>query len=534
MAVTAPAGIRDVDVVVIGSGAGGLAAATHLAVAGRRVLVVEARDVPGGHISALRRGGYSFDIGLHFTVAGEARRYLEPLGVDVEFRDYDPAANFRLDTPGVDLALPPGLDALREQLALAFPGEIPAIDAFLGTVRELDAAMAEVQHRPGLLELPTLPWRARSLLRHARTSLRSYLDTLHVSPGLAAALTIHLGTLAVEPTRVSLVAYAAAFALWTRGVSYPEGGAQRITDGMLDSLHRHGGAVLTGHEVTEVLVTGRQVRGVRVAPARYDTASEDSYEILAPVVVAAGDLRSTVLDLVPEDALPSRLLHRVRSAELPLPLAGMFLVLDRDLRAEGQKATVRYVSDGADGDRAWAALRHGRPAPPVGVMLSPASLVDPGNTALCRPGQTNLQLITVASPNHRYWGIEPGVPTGARYVARKRELRDRLLALAGRVVPGIESSIAFEETFTPLAEERWMRVSGGQSYGLALTPGQLMLRIGPGTPLHGFFLAGAATRSGGGLVGTLAGGAAAAAAVLGVAEHELLALRPQRPLAPVG
>lgn len=533
MAVTAPAGLRDADVVVVGSGPGGLSAATHLAVAGRRVLVVEARDVPGGHLTALRRGGYSFDIGLQYTVAEDAQRLLAPLGLDLAFRDYDPAMNFRVVLPGADVAVPQGLAGFREQLLLAFPGERDAVDAFAGTVRELAAAARGLQRRPGVLGIPTLPWRARSLVRHARSTLGSYLDSLHASPQLKAVLGLHVTTMGTEPARLSLVAYTLVLDHYLQGASYPEGGAQRVTDGLVDELHRHGGAVLTGHEAIQILVSGQQVRGVRVARTGYDTPSETSFDVLAPVVVAAGDLRRTVLELVPEGALPERVVRRVRGAELPLPVAGMFLVLDRDLRAEGLPVAGQHLLEDPDVDRAFAALRHGQEPPSVGVTLCPTSLVDPTNGMLCGPGQTNLQLLTVSSPSHRYWGVEPGAPAGARYAARKRALRDRLLGLADRLVPGIEDSVAFEETFTPLAEERWMRVSGGQAYGLAFTPAQLMARPGPKTSLRGLFLAGAATRTGHGLVGTLAGGAAAAAAVLGIPEHELLARRPQRALTSV-
>ncbi|MGN6334330.1 MAG: phytoene desaturase family protein [Motilibacteraceae bacterium] len=531
MAVPTPAGLRDADVVVIGSGSGGLSAATHLAVAGRRVLVVEARDVADGHLTALQRGGYSFDVGLQFTVAREAQHLLAPLGLDIAFRDYDPAMNFRVVLPGADVAAPRGLPGFREQLLLAFPGERDTVEAFLRTVRELEAAMRGLQQHPGVLGLPALPWRARSLLRHARSTLGGYLDALHASPQLKAVLGLHVVTMGTEPARLSLVAYAVVLSHYLQGASYPEGGAQRIADGLVHELHRHGGAVLTGHEVTQILVSGKQVRGVRVSPTGYDSASETSFDVLAPVVVAAGDLRRTVLELVPDGALPERVVRRVRSAELPLPVAGMFLVLDRDLRAEGVPVAGQHVLEDPDVDRAFAALRHGQQPPAMSLTLCPTSLVDPTDAALCAPGQTNLQLLTISSPSHRYWGVEPGAAAGARYAARKRELRGRLLGLADRLVPGIEDSLAFEETFTPLVEERWMRVSGGQSYGLAFTPSQLMSRPGPKTSLRGLFLAGAATRTGHGLVGTLAGGAAAAAAVLGIPEHELLARRPQRALA---
>ncbi|MGB7979824.1 MAG: FAD-dependent oxidoreductase [Candidatus Nanopelagicales bacterium] len=61
------AGLTDYDVIVIGAGPGGLRAAAHLANAGRRVLVIDAGDHVGGHMSAFTHAGYEFDIGLHYT-----------------------------------------------------------------------------------------------------------------------------------------------------------------------------------------------------------------------------------------------------------------------------------------------------------------------------------------------------------------------------------------------------------------------------------------------------------------------------------
>ena len=51
------------DVVVIGSGIGGLVTASQLAVKGARVLVLERYLIPGGSGGSFRREGYTFDVG---------------------------------------------------------------------------------------------------------------------------------------------------------------------------------------------------------------------------------------------------------------------------------------------------------------------------------------------------------------------------------------------------------------------------------------------------------------------------------------
>ncbi len=54
------------DIVVVGSGIGGLVAAAWAARAGLGVLVLEAAKQYGGYCNPFRRGKYRFDPGLHY------------------------------------------------------------------------------------------------------------------------------------------------------------------------------------------------------------------------------------------------------------------------------------------------------------------------------------------------------------------------------------------------------------------------------------------------------------------------------------
>ena len=79
------------DVVVIGSGAGGMTAAVALANAGKRVLVLEQHYLPGGWTHTFSLEGHRFSPGVHYLggleEGGDMRAILEGIGVggDMEF-----------------------------------------------------------------------------------------------------------------------------------------------------------------------------------------------------------------------------------------------------------------------------------------------------------------------------------------------------------------------------------------------------------------------------------------------------------------
>ena len=60
---------KDLDVIIIGSGLGGLVAANLLAQQNKKVLVLEQHDVAGGTTHSFIEKGYEFDVGLHYVGA---------------------------------------------------------------------------------------------------------------------------------------------------------------------------------------------------------------------------------------------------------------------------------------------------------------------------------------------------------------------------------------------------------------------------------------------------------------------------------
>ncbi len=110
------------DDLVIGSGMGGLTVASLLSRAGRRVLVLEAHDVPGGYAHTFRMRDFRFCAQVHYIFnCGEGEsihNFLTKLGADEEvpFVRLDPEGFDHVVVAGERVRIPTGLGKFRDRL----------------------------------------------------------------------------------------------------------------------------------------------------------------------------------------------------------------------------------------------------------------------------------------------------------------------------------------------------------------------------------------------------------------------------------
>lgn len=121
------------DVIVIGAGNGGLSAAVTFAKAGKKVLILEKHNVPGGYATSFKRGRFEFEASLHEMCsygsvpgAGGVRKLFEDLGIHQKIEWCRVPNAYRMitlsDPDKIDATMPFGIGAYVDKMDEYVPG----------------------------------------------------------------------------------------------------------------------------------------------------------------------------------------------------------------------------------------------------------------------------------------------------------------------------------------------------------------------------------------------------------------------------
>lgn len=413
--------MNDWDVIIIGAGLSGLGAGIRLAIANKKVLMIEQHSVVGGLNSFFVKNGILYDVGLHamtnFVPRGAPHHPLtqlcRQLRIPYDALQLEEQRASKIQFPGVTLTFTNQFEHLLSDVRTYFPQEI---DGLL----KLDTAVMAYDDRtlestPFISTCKTLSqWIHDPLLQNMLLLPLLYYGSAHTDD---------------IDWRQFCTLYKA---IYKEGFARPKGGIRPLLKLLVQQYHTYGGVLRLKTPIQSIVLEGNKATGVLL----------QSGEILyAHCILSSAGYFETQALASSVTKTPQPTLSFVETITV-YPQPPQALGLDTTICFFNQQSTIHY--------------------------RTPESLIDLTSGVICIPEnygthpaqQTTLRTTHLA--NYAAWKrLSP-----SDYAINKQSCLKQSRAHAFELSQGKEpSSVLGEDVFTPLTIERFTGHHQGAIYG---------------------------------------------------------------------
>jgi phytoene dehydrogenase-like protein len=475
-------------VIIIGAGLAGLSCAALLARAGRRVVVLDKNNRPGGYAVCYTVKGHRFDIAVQAIggcgAEGPVFKLLQDLHIEnsVRFLPCEPARAYYTTDNDEPWRQPGAWQVIVHDVCERFPDFSESIKTcyriWSGILRELTTLAGHGAAGAAFEFSRCCPL----LARYGSYTVQEFLDEQGLPGELQKLLAARAGYCMLPPQRLSVVGFACTEMTYGDGAWLIEGGIQRLCEILAGAIQASGGSVELKTRASGIITENGGIKAVQ--------AADGSVYKGACVVVASavGPAFEQLLDN--PELLPGRYKKKLAAMEQ----TGSYYIAYYSVPAEaveGLPPNSEIEQNLGPVFETWS--------PDVYYMLIP-SLVD----LSAAPAGFHCLCLSLPCP--------AGYILGAEGKLRCRSMLEQ--AVSSRF-PQLKDKLTRLFELGPQQLASMSCNPAGAAYGWAHIPEQSgVKRLAIKTPVPGLYLAGHWTMPGGGIAGVITSGRLCAQAIL--------------------
>ncbi|WP_013322256.1 carotenoid isomerase [Gloeothece verrucosa] len=437
------------DVIVIGSGIGGLVSATQLAAKGAKVLVLERYIIPGGSAGYFEREGYRFDVGASmifgFGTKGTTNlltRALKAVNVSLETIADPVQIHYHLPE-GLDLKVHRDYEKFLEELTSHFPHEREGIRRFYDECWKVFNCLNAME----LLSLEEPRYLMRVFFQHpgACLGLLKYLPQnagdvarRYISdPKLLKFIDMECYCWSVVPAdQTPMINAGMVFSdRHYGGINYPKGGVGQIPLKLVEGLEKAGSVIEYQARVTKILLENGKAVGVELA---------NGQQYRAKRIVSNATRWDTFEKLLSPEIMPDKEKRWQKRYQKSPSFLSLHLGIKANVLPPQSECHHILLED-------WQRMEDEQGT----IFVSIPTLLDPD---LAPEGY---HIVHAFTPS---WIDEWRGLTSSQYQLKKEEAAARIIERLEQIFPGLAKGLDYQEVGTPRTHRRFLgRVDG--SYG---------------------------------------------------------------------
>ncbi len=510
--------IMNYDAIIIGAGHNGLVTAAFLAKSGKKVLVLERRDVLGGATATEEIfPGFKFNTGAH-----DAGLFLPEIVKKLDLQQYglefieSPAAACALQPDGPALTLWQDIKKSQEEIARFSKTDAVKFPQFCQHLEQMTKVLADIRtstppHVKGGDVSGLLPWLKSGLqlkrlgkqdmmafMRALPMSVRRFLDEWFENEILkgvigASGVTGSMQGPMAEGTTFTMLNNTIGASGGFKASKFVRGGMGQLSEALAKAAKQHGAEIRTGVEVKQIVINEYKTKSILLA---------NGDELSARAIISNADPRRTFFDLVGAPNLGpqfNRMVNNIRfrgtTAKMNLALSSLPTfkgVSNPESQLSGHIIicpNLEYL------ERAYDDAKYGIFAKQPYLDIVIPTVLD---SSLAPEGQHVMSITMQYAP----YRLQSG-----DWDEQREKLAETIIKTISKHAPDFKNLILHQHLLVPLDLERDYGLTEGSIYHGQMGLDQLLfMRPVPGwgryrTPGENLYLCGAGTHPGGGVTG---------------------------------